>query len=135
MATSASAPSAKPGATVSLFVDVIPDPKIHVYAPGAKDYLPIALEMTAPAGVKLARLKYPKSQILVFEPLKERIPVYSGPFRLVQDATLDASLKAGATMTLTGVLKYRPATTRCASTPCRRQCGGPSPWPRAEQPG
>jgi hypothetical protein len=124
MATSASAPSAKPGATVSLFVDVIPDPKIHVYAPGAKDYLPIALEMTPPAGVKLARLKYPKSQILVFEPLKERIPVYSGPFRLVQDATLDASLEAGKTISLTGVLKYQA----CDDTVCFNPVSAPVRW-------
>ena len=56
MSTSASVAAgatAKPGATVKLFVDVIPDAKIRVYAPGAKDYLPVALELSPPpAGVR-----------------------------------------------------------------------------------
>ena len=50
MATSASVSEARRGSTVRLFVDVIPDPKVHVYAPGAKDYLPIALAITPRPG-------------------------------------------------------------------------------------
>ncbi len=107
MSTSASATAVARGATVSLFVDVIPDPKIHVYAPGAKDYLPIALELAAPPGVTLAKVKYPKSQIVVFEPLKERVPVYHTPFRLVQDVTIGSSVRAGQTVIVTGALKYQ----------------------------
>jgi len=55
MTTNASAATVAPGASVKLFVDVIPDAKIHVYAPGAKDYLPVALELSAvPAAVRVA---------------------------------------------------------------------------------
>ncbi|HUK32755.1 MAG TPA: hypothetical protein VLV86_02525, partial [Vicinamibacterales bacterium] len=59
--TAASAASVKPGQRVTLFVDVTPKPKMHVYAPGAKDYLPIALELNSP-GVKAGALTYPKAQ-------------------------------------------------------------------------
>ena len=88
MTTSASAPEARAGATIRLFVDVTPDPKVHVYAPGAKDYLPIALTITPRAGIKAGKLVYPKSQDWYFEPLKEHVPVFDAPFRLEQTMTL-----------------------------------------------
>lgn len=117
VATSASATNAKPGSTLSLFVDVIPDPKIHIYAPGAKDYLPIEVTLTPRAGVTVAKLKYPKSQTLFFEPLNERVPVYQTPFRLVQNVTLASSLKPGQTVTLTGLLKYQACDDFVCFTP------------------
>src|SRR5215470_12559636 len=110
MATSASPTSAAParsGSTIKLFVDVIPDPKIHVYAPGAKDYLPIALEITSAGGAAIGKLTYPKAQDLYFEPTKEHIPVFSAPFRLAQDVTLSRAAKTGTSVTMTGVLKYQ----------------------------
>src|SRR5260221_661980 len=99
MATSASVTAARRGATVRLFVDVIPDPKVHVYAPGAKDYIPIGLVMTPRSGVTVGKLAYPKSQDWYFEPLKEHVPVYEAPFRLEQMITLGQPLKAGDRLT------------------------------------
>jgi Disulphide bond corrector protein DsbC len=127
VATSASptpAAPARPGATVKLFVDVIPDPKIHVYAPGAKDYLPIALEIAATAGVTVGRLSYPKAQDLYFEPLKEHVPVFSVPFRLVQDVAIGRSVKPGSSLTLTGVLKYQA----CDDLVCFNPVTAPVSW-------
>src|SRR5579863_8870565 len=43
-ASSAAAP-ARRGQRLPLFVDVTPMPEIHVYAPGAADYQPIALSI------------------------------------------------------------------------------------------
>src|SRR5216684_5291572 len=88
---------AKPGATVKLFVDVIPDPKIRVYAPGAKDYLPVVLELSPAAGVRAGKLHYPPSQDWYFEPLKEHVPVYQAPFRLTEEIVIAASVKSGQT--------------------------------------
>ncbi len=76
MTSSASAAEARAGTTIRLFVDVTPDPKVHVYAPGAKDYIPIALTITPRAGIKVGKLVYPKSQDWYFEPLKEHVPVF-----------------------------------------------------------
>jgi cellulase/cellobiase CelA1 len=124
MATSVSAAEATRGTIVRLFVDVIPDPKVHVYAPGAKDYLPIALALTPPAGVKVGKLAYPKSQDLYFEPLKEHVPVYQTPFRLEQEIRLSPSLKIGQKVTVTGVLNYQA----CDDVICFNPVSAPVSW-------
>jgi hypothetical protein len=126
-ATSASptaAAPARPGSTIRLFVDVIPDAKIHVYAPGAKDYLPIALEIAPAAGMTVGKLTYPKAQDLYFEPLNEHVPVFSAPFRLVQDVTIGRAVKPGQSLTLTGVLKYQA----CDDKICFNPVSAPLSW-------
>src|SRR5205823_14774192 len=103
--TATSTPTIKPGQTLKLFVDVTPKPKMHVYAPGAKDYLPIALELNS-AGVRAGKLTYPASHDWHFEPTKEHVPVYQAPFRLAQDIVVASTVKPG-TLIITGVLKYQ----------------------------
>ena len=124
MVAGVSVAEARPGSTVRLFVDVIPDPKVHVYAPGAKDYIPIALVMTPRAGVTVGKLAYPKSQDWYFEPLKEHVPVYEAPFRLEQTVTLGQSLKAGDRVTVAGVLKYQA----CDDAVCFNPVSAPVSW-------
>jgi hypothetical protein len=124
MATSASAGEASPGAIIRLFVDVIPDPKVHVYAPGAKDYLPITLVVTPRPGIKVGKLAYPKSQDWYFEPLKEHVPVFQAPFRLEQTVTLGPSLKAGDKVTVAGVLNYQA----CDDVVCFNPVSAPVSW-------
>jgi len=102
---STSAPAAAPSTKVSLNLDLTPNPGIHVYAPGAKDYMPISLKLDPPRGVTASPLRYPKSQTMTFE--GQKIPVYDKPFRLVQVVTLDSSLKSGDTITVTGTLNYQ----------------------------
>jgi thioredoxin:protein disulfide reductase len=119
MAASASTAKtpARPGAVVSLFVDVIPDLNVHVYAPGAKDYLPIALEIAPSAGVTIGKLMYPKAQDLYFEPLKEHVPVFSAPFRLVQTVTVGRTAKPGQSIVVTGSLKYQACDDKVCFNP------------------
>jgi hypothetical protein len=124
MAASANVTEARRGSTVRLFVDVIPDPKVHVYAPGAKDYIPIALVMTPRPGVTVGKLVYPKSQDWYFEPLKEHVPVYEAPFRLEQTITLGPSLKAGDRVTVAGTLKYQA----CDDVVCFNPVSAPVSW-------
>jgi Disulphide bond corrector protein DsbC len=123
-ASSTAAAPARPGSTIKLFVDVIPDPKIHVYAPGAKDYLPIALEIAAGPSIKAGKLVYPKSQDLYFESTKEHVPVFSAPFRLAQDVTIDRAVRPGSSLTLTGVLKYQA----CNDLVCFNPVSAPVSW-------
>ena len=124
IATSASAATAHPGGIVTLFVDVMPDPKVHVYAPGAKDYLPIALAITPIRGVRIGKLAYPPSQDLFFEPLKEHVPVYQTPFRLGQTITLGSSLKVGDRVTVAGVMSYQA----CDDAVCFNPVSAPVSW-------
>jgi hypothetical protein len=124
MATSASSAEARAGSAVRLFVDVIPDPKVHVYAPGAKDYQPIALVIASKPGFKVGKLLYPKSQDWYFEPLKEHVPVFQTPFRLEQTISLSASLKAGDRVTVAGVLNYQA----CDDVVCFNPVSAPVSW-------
>ena len=121
-ATAVSAPTIKPGQTHKLFVDVSPKPKMHVYAPGAKDYLPIVLELNS-AGVRAGKLTYPASQDWYFEPTKEHVPVYQAPFRLAQDVVVASTAKPG-TLIITGVLKYQA----CDDTICYNPVTEPVSW-------
>ena len=118
------AAEARSGAAIKLFVDVSPDPKVHVYAPGAKDYKPIALTVTPRPGVKTGKLVYPKSQDWYFEPLKEHVPVFSAPFRLEQPITLGAPLKSGDRVTVAGVLTYQA----CDDVVCFNPVETPVSW-------
>jgi Disulphide bond corrector protein DsbC len=124
MAASASAADARVGSSVRLFVDIIPDAKVHVYAPGAKDYMPIALAITPRAGISVGKLVYPKSQDWYFEPLKEHVPVFQIPFRLEQTITLGAPLKPGDKLTISGVLNYQA----CDDTLCFNPVAAPVSW-------
>src|SRR5207247_1840712 len=71
--TAVSAPTAKPGQALKLFVDVTPKPKMHVYAPGAKGYLPIVLELKS-AGGRAGMLAYPMAQAWYFDPTMDHVP-------------------------------------------------------------
>src|SRR5882672_8566646 len=76
------------GTHFSLVLDVTPGPRVHVYAPGASDYKPVAINVEPQPGLVLKGPQYPKSEDYFFKPLKERVPVYQHPFRIVQDVTL-----------------------------------------------
>jgi hypothetical protein len=121
-ATSSSVAVVKPGQVVRLFIDVTPRPKMHVYAPGTKDYLPVVLELNSP-GIRAGKLTYPASQDWYFEPTNEHVPVYQTPFRLTQEVAIDANAKPG-TMYVTGVLKYQA----CDDTICYNPVTAPVSW-------
>jgi DsbC/DsbD-like thiol-disulfide interchange protein len=115
IAATASAAAAAPGSKVSLFLDVTPNLGIHVYAPGAKEYIPIAVTFDPHAGVAFGAMKYPKSETLVFE--GERVPVYQKPFRLVEEVSLGPSLKKVDSITVTGIVKYQACDDRVCFFP------------------
>jgi len=103
-------------------VDIVPKPKMHVYAPGAKDYIPVTLELNS-AGVRAGKLTYPAAQDWYFEPTKEHVPVYQSPFRLTQDVVIAPTVKPG-TFYITGVLKYQA----CDDTICYNPVTEPVSW-------
>jgi len=98
-------------------VDVTPNPGIHVYAPGAKDFLPIALKLDGASGVTPGGLTYPKSQTLDVE--GQKIPVFDKPFRLAQRITLDRSLKKGERITVTGTVNYQACDDKVCFIPAK----------------
>ena len=111
-------PSIAPGNRFSVVLDIEPHPKIHLYAPGAKDYRVIKLTMEPNPQVEVLAMQYPDSEIYFFKPLNERVPVFQKPFRLVQGLVLDGSLQAQAALrgkdsvALRGSLEYQACDDR-----------------------
>lgn len=117
-ATVAAAPSdlaVRPGAKTMLFVDVTPNPNIHVYAPGSKDFIAITVKLEPQANVKFGKLTYPKSDTMVFA--DEKVPVFQKPFRLTQEVTVLGSLKAGASVPVKGTVEYQACDDKVCFPP------------------
>jgi len=92
---------------VPLYVDVTPQEKMHVYAPGQKGYIAIELTLDADAPVKAAgKTKYPPAKKLLMPALNETQLVYSTPFRITQDVVLRPGTPAGP-IAITGTLRYQ----------------------------
>lgn len=109
--------SGKAGGTLALFVDVAPQSGIHVYAPGAKDYIAVSLKLNPHPEVKVGKVTFPKSEMMFFEVLNERVPVFQKPFRIAQAVTLDRSAKAGSTVTIWGTLGYQACDDKVCYPP------------------
>lgn len=123
MTTFASDEEVSPGNHFSLIVDITPRPGIHVYAPGASGYRVVSIAVTAQPFVQLRPTVYPPSEIYVFQPLNERVPVYQKPFRLVQDVLLEATQPAQAalqgreSLALTGTVDYQACDDKICFNP------------------
>ena len=109
------------GTHFTLYADVELPAGSHVYAPGVKGYKPIALQLEAPAGLKLeGATRYPDAKTLFLPVIKETVPVFEGKFRILQDVAVNgdrafmASVGSGKTLTLTGTLQYQV----CDKTQC-----------------
>jgi DsbC/DsbD-like thiol-disulfide interchange protein len=112
LTTSASAREVPQGGRVTLFVDIAPKPKMHVYSPEQKDVIPIALRIEATDGVRSGATTFPKPEKYFFAPLKETQLVYSRPFRLAHEITLDAANghQAGSSdlpIAISGTVRYQ----------------------------
>jgi DsbC/DsbD-like thiol-disulfide interchange protein len=106
----------KAGTKAMLFIDVTPNPNIHVYAPGAKDYIPITVKLEPQVNVRFGKLLYPKSEMMTFA--DEKVPVFQKPFRLTQEVTtLGASLQPGATVTVKGTVEYQACDDKVCYAP------------------
>lgn len=114
LVTSQSAVDAAPGTKISLYVDVFPKPKMHVYAPDQPGgYIRITLEIDGSREVRAAKPVFPKSSGYFFAPLNETFRVYETPFRIRQDITVRHNIAArgraaaGHAATITGTLRYQ----------------------------
>lgn len=96
-----------PGGTATLWADITPNSKIHVYAQGAKDFTPVTLVMTPRSGVTLGKPSYPASELSLTAGVAEPVPVYRTMFRIAQPITVGASSKTGDTITLAGAVNYQ----------------------------
>jgi hypothetical protein len=119
------APSASGnGGKLILQLDVTPKAKIHVYGPGAKDFLQPSLKITGPAGPILGKPSLPPPELVLDPILEERIPMYTKTFRVTQPLTLAAVPKPGEHVTITGVFAYQA----CDDKVCYAPSSAPVSW-------
>ncbi len=108
-------PSVTVGTRFSIAIEIVPNPDIHVYAPGAEQmgYRVIGLTMAPVPHVRFEPVEFPASELYHFEPLDERVPVYQQPFMLLQEvvvsgaAEVEEALAELDALTLTGTLDYQ----------------------------
>jgi len=103
--TSTSAAPAAAGGKLSLYADVVPKPKMHVYSPDQTDYIPIALTIAAGPSFRLQPIRYPAAESFFFAPLNETQRVYSRPFRIEQP--LIVGRDAPASLVVKGTIRYQ----------------------------
>ncbi len=105
---------------ITLAVDVAPGPRMHVYAPDEKDYIPVALTVDPQPGVTVGKPAFPKAEAFFFEPLQQVMQVYSQPFRITAAVTTAGGsarrARAAGPFTVTGTLDYQA----CNDTVCYR---------------
>ena len=129
--------TAAPGTRLALIVDVVPKPKMHVYAPEQTGgYIRIELTLDPDAAIKIEPAALPKASNYYFEPLKETFKVYDKPFRIRQDLsialTADVRRRAAAKepLAITGTLRYQA----CDDQVCYRPETLPVSWTIGLQP-
>jgi peroxiredoxin len=121
---------AAPGERITLIVDGTPGPKIHVYSPEQKNYIPVALKIDASPDVRPHAVRFPPSGTYFYAPLNETVRVYSKPFRVTQDVTLaltpELRQRAAAKepLVLTGRFEYQA----CDDAVCYRPESVPLRW-------
>jgi DsbC/DsbD-like thiol-disulfide interchange protein len=103
--TSVGTVPAKPSTRINLIVDVVPKPRMHVYSPEQKDYIPISLTLTVPDGVRAGQPHFPKAEKYFFTELKETQLVYSKAFRITQPITLTTPVSSP--ITISGTVRYQ----------------------------
>ncbi|MGB2602625.1 MAG: redoxin domain-containing protein, partial [Candidatus Sulfotelmatobacter sp.] len=112
---------AVPGTRITLVAEVRLPPDMHVYAPGAKGYKPIHLEIDPMPEMEFKPAIYPQSKILFLPVIDEHVPVFDGTFRISQDVKVSTSPefwgslgKYGKIFIITAKLEYQA----CDQTMC-----------------
>ncbi len=111
------------GTHFSVVLDIKPEPRVHVYAPGVTGYKPIALAIEPRPGLLIREAQFPKAEDYFFEPLNEHVAVYQHAFRVVQDLTIDPgpqgqeALKGLSSLTINGTLNYQACDDKICFTP------------------
>lgn len=112
-----------PGSLFSIVFDIAPRQRMHVYAPGAEGYKIVSVTLDPNPLLVTRPLQYPSSEIYVFEPIGERVPVFQKPFTLTQAMAVStapehrAALTKAGSVTITGTLNYQACDDRVCFTP------------------
>ncbi|HZP32906.1 MAG TPA: protein-disulfide reductase DsbD domain-containing protein [Candidatus Acidoferrales bacterium] len=116
--------TAFPGGIVTLTAEVQLPPDVHVYAPGTQDYKPIKLVIDPASEIELRAAIYPASKTLFLPAIKERVPVFTGAFRIREDVKISSAAEFsnalgndGKPLTITGKLEYQACDSKICFLP------------------
>jgi hypothetical protein len=98
---------------IALLLDVVPKPRMHVYAPGQDGYIVVTLTLAADPDVKASAPQFPPSEKLFLAPINETQLVYSKPFRIVQPIALTGASRT----TIKGTLRYQACDEKVCYLP------------------
>jgi hypothetical protein len=82
---------ARPGERITLSIDVTPGTRMHVYAPGVQNYIPVAVALEASKAFTADLPVFPAAKTMNLPAIHETVPVYAAPFRVLQTVTLAAA--------------------------------------------
>jgi thiol:disulfide interchange protein DsbD len=106
--TSTSAETIHAGDHITLTLDVDLGPNVHVYAPGAENYVPITWTLDESPAYKAAEVHMPTPRKLYLPVIDQTVPVYEGHFRLTRDVTIgpESELHEDC-LNIAGTLRYQ----------------------------
>jgi hypothetical protein len=104
------------GNRVSLIADLEMPEKMHVYAPGATGYRPVALTIQETPNLRVHPAEFAQSEILFLPAINERVPVYHGKARITRDVTFTT---VTADVEVKGTLEYQACDDKICYVPKR----------------
>ena len=111
------------GQSAALSIRITPNPGIHVYAPGNKDYIPVVVTVTPTPGLALQPPAFPKAEDFFFGPLAEAVKAYSKAFVVTVPVRAESSLRghvaaAGvADVPVSGTVSYQACDEKVCFPP------------------
>ena len=113
----------RPNLHFTLVADFDLKPKMHVYAPGVENYIPIRLELSPSSLIKAQPPVYPKAERLYLEPIQETVQVFQGKFRVTADVNmapndvLEPILSGNREVKIRGQLRYQACDDKICYLP------------------
>ena len=107
------------GERFALSVRIVPNPGIHVYAPGNPDNIPVSVTVTPQAGLSAEAPKFPKAEDFFFGPTAENLKVYTKPFVVTVSMKLEgaAAGTSARDITVAGAVRYQACDDRICFPP------------------
>jgi AhpC/TSA family/Disulphide bond corrector protein DsbC len=113
LVSSASTEVVRGGQRIALVLELELKPKMHVYAPGVANYIPVDWTLNANPAVTAGVVDYPRAQVVELPAINEKVPVYTGRVRLVREIVIAQSAAgSGNVLTIQGAFRYQACDDR-----------------------
>jgi hypothetical protein len=108
--SSASNETVRGGQRIALVLELELKPKMHVYAPGVANYIPVEWTLTANPSIMAGAVEYPHAQVMELPAINEKVPVYTDRVRLIREILIGQT--ASASIIIQGAFRYQACDDR-----------------------